>query len=170
MSNQTAEWFLLDEFQPGPGIYDDEDRPQWPIRSEDELRSILMDLSQHPPRLLCLHNLSNCVLGIGIGGEYAIVQCPTPPPDSSVLVAYANVLRATSTNYFRCGGIDTPFPPQHLLLVDEVIEIVVHFFRHQRLAPWVKWDRRYIDVAEPDKSPGDGNTLDPPDIGENICF
>ncbi len=172
MSDQTTEWLLLDEFQPSPSIYEDEDRPQWPIRSEKELRSTLMHFSQREPRMLSFRNSRGCVLGIGIGGGFAAVQCPANLPDGPILVAYANVVRAASNKLFRCEGIDTPFPPQNLLLADEVIEIVVHYYVHQVLAPWVKWHGRYIDVEEPEQDENEygGHVFDPPDTWDNSCF
>ena len=123
--------------------------------------------------MLSFRNSRGCVLGIGIGGGFAAVQCPANLPDGPILVAYANVgVRAASNKLFRCEGIDTPFPPQNLLLADEVIEIVVHYYVHQVLAPWVSGT---VDIStwkspSQDENEYGGHVFDPPGQLEISCF
>jgi hypothetical protein len=52
----------------------------------------------------------------------------------------ANEPRAKDPVEFQFEGSPCGYWPKNLVPIEEAIEIIVHFFKTQELAGWVKWE------------------------------
>jgi Immunity protein Imm1 len=132
-------WELVDVFAPitDPGI-SDEDYPRIPVEHETQLRHELLHLAGERPRIIFLTHSSGNSLMIGIGGPFAAVQYSRS--NGSAKVAVANEIRAKGPIEFQFEGSQSGYWPKNLISLEDAVEIVVHFFRTQELAGWIKWD------------------------------
>lgn len=150
MKGQIPEWILLDTFLPAPSVYEEEDRPFQVIRSERQLRQLLSEYQSKNPRILSLSRNDDSgrvtALGVAIGGLFGAVQCSNGVPVQRILIARVNLPYTDSERSYVCEGVETPFSPRTLFPAGDVIEIVVHYFLHQELAPWVEWRDRLTDT------------------------
>ena len=62
-----------------------------------------------------------------------------PPSAENFKTAVAPTVRATTAIEFACEGSVSGFRPEHVWPAEEVIEVVVHYFKQHRLPEWVSW-------------------------------
>ncbi len=110
------------------------------IPGEAELRQELDRHRRLEPGIVSLQSPTGAALQIGIGGPFAAVRWYENPHTSEKtrdLLADGNYC-ATRVD-FLAEGDTIAFWPEHLMPVDQVVEIAMYFFKHERLPDWIAW-------------------------------
>ena len=132
-----AAWQLVDGREP---VDRPEDFPTDLISTEPELRCHLDQLRKLEPGIISLSSPTGEALQIGIGGLYAALRWyPNPHGSAPSRDILADRTYCSGRVDFRAEGDSIAFRPEHLMPVDHVIEMVLYFFKHQRLPDWVAW-------------------------------
>jgi hypothetical protein len=130
-----AAWRLTDGRDPADGP---EDFPAKAIANESELRQELDRLRHLTPAIVSFTSPAGDALQIGIGGPFAGMRWyqSVSGPSREVL---ADRSYCSGRIDFASEGDSIAFWAEQLMPVDQVIDIAVYFFRHQRLPDWVAW-------------------------------
>ncbi|SRR5260370_11426828 len=132
-----AEWHLTDGREPADGP---EEFPSVVIESENQLRDELHRLQKLEPGIVALNGPAEKAIQIGIGGPVAGIryyEAPKKSPRFRVVLADRPCCEKQVD--FLAEGDTVAFFPESLFAVEEAIEIVVHFFKHQELPDSVSW-------------------------------
>ena len=132
-----GEWRLFDETSPLRDF--DDDHPSIVIESEEQLRTELESWRLREPSVICLVSPKGERLQIGIGGPYCGMRWTKPPTRENLKMPVAEPKLVEHGIEFRWQGQEMGFRPQYVLSVDQVIPIVLHFFKTHSLADWVTW-------------------------------
>jgi hypothetical protein len=149
------EWQLIDFLNP---LEDDqEEAPRLVVRSEEQLREQLKRLQQRRPAMIALISPQDERLDFGIGGPWSGVQWTKPPYSENLRIAIAANAQVQSGIEFACEGSVSGFRPEHVLPVENVIEIVVFFFKHHRLPEWIPWLEWNAKTGQKNMTPAKGS-------------
>lgn len=113
--------------------------PRIPVVSVDQLRTLLVSLSEQEPGFVELESATSGLLQLGIGGRFACAQFTTRDEKPRYLSAKPRIIHATNDVEFSCGGTPTPIPSELCLSFEEVIKIAEHFFETGNRDPNVEW-------------------------------
>ena len=130
-------WRLVDGRDP---VDHPDDFPVKTIASEAELRTELDRLGRLDPGIVILQSPSGQSLQVGIGGSFVGLrwyQNPETSEQSRDLLA--DEVCCSERVDFRAEGDSIAFWPEHLMPLDEGIDIAVYFYHHLRLPEWVAW-------------------------------
>ena len=130
-------WRLIDGRDP---VDTPNDFPARVISADSGLRQEMDRLRKIEPGIVSLESPNGEALQIGIGGPFAGLRWYQNPhsagPSRDLL---ADRPYCSSRVDFMAEGDTIAFWPEHLMPVDQVIEIVVYFFNNRRLPEWVAW-------------------------------
>jgi hypothetical protein len=143
MTNNHLTWKLIDRSEPAWN-YPYEDFPSVAINDETSLRNQLASYARGKPVMLLLHGTSFGKLSLGLGGPFGVVvflQGVSLPR----MYAYADPIIANREMEFDDEGLRNSFPPGHLLATEDVINVVLHFYKTGKLASWIKWGPQIFD-------------------------
>ena len=113
--------------------------PRISLVSVEQLRTMLIPLSEREPGFVELESPTTGLLQLGIGGKFACAQLTTHDDKPRYLAAKARTPRANSDVEFMCGGTPTPIAPELCLSPMEIISIAEHFFRTGDRDPNFEW-------------------------------
>jgi hypothetical protein len=131
-----GKWQLADCMNPVEKM---EDTPVIAIQSEEQLREELNRMRARKPGIVFLLSPENERLELGIGGPFAGIRWMKPPSEKFFKEAVADRIYSPEPIEFSAEGSDTPFFPEHLFPVEEIIEAAAYFFNHHRLPGWITW-------------------------------
>jgi hypothetical protein len=133
-----ADWRLIDGRYPADH---DDALPAKAIESEFELVQELDRLRELEPGIFTLNSPTGEALQIGIGGPLAGLRWFENPQTSvNSRDVLADRPSCPGRVDFHAEDEEVPFWPEHLLPVEQAIDIVVFFFTNQRLPDWVAWE------------------------------
>jgi hypothetical protein len=132
-----ADWRLLDGRNP---VESPDDFPAQTISCDVELRRELDRLRKLQPAIVSLQSPKDEALQIGIGGPVAAIRWFRDPKNSELCRdVLANCPYGSDRVDFLSEGDTIAFWPEHLMPIDHAVDIIVSFFKHERLPEWVSW-------------------------------
>jgi hypothetical protein len=130
-------WCLVDGRDP---VDRPDDFPTKPISGETELRQELDRRRHLEVGIVSLQSPTGEALQIGIGGPFAGLRWfENPHSSEKSRDLLADGPYCSTRVDFLAEGDTIAFWPEHLMPVDQVVEIAVYFFKHARLPDWVAW-------------------------------
>lgn len=129
-------WILYDQTEP---VEDEAQFPRTAIGSAQELRDQLQHWARRKPGTALLESPEGDYLEMWLGGPWAGVAWTKPPASIHNASALANTPCTTAPVQFRDQGMPTHHRVEDLFPVDEVIDIVLHYYQTQQLACWIPW-------------------------------
>lgn len=119
--------------------------PATPLRSKDELRSVLRGLLSGEPRIFDAVSPEGTTLQLGLGGPYACAQFLKTIPGEvgapPTFMARTATCSAPGEVEFLIAATPSPIPPEYCLSPEEALRTTEFFFESGNLDPATKWDR-----------------------------
>jgi hypothetical protein len=146
MSNYAAEhWFLTDSSEPRNG-----EISIIPVQNERDLDAKVRGLMQPGyPSVITLNSSNVVAIRIGLGDDYGFVQYYEHDSPAHSHMAVAPKMRADEEIEFYDQGAGEPIWPENLLPMEQVIAVVLEFYRTAALPTSVEWaDRVWKDEGE----------------------
>jgi hypothetical protein len=135
MTDGKSQWRLVDCYAPVDG---DDESPSFPINSQSDLRRELLRLAKEKPRIAELYSASsNEGLRVGIGGPYAGLAWIKLP--SIKMLTTSHIITDQVLVEFSMQGQPCALSPDEVHTPDQIIEIVCHYFTHQKMPEGLVW-------------------------------
>ena len=119
------------------------DRIEYEVSEEKELRDLLYNLVKKESRVVILEIPNVGIFTLGVGLPYGFVQY-SKSGDPPYLVASDNgnaeVIDLDDEIEFDANGTPTPIPKRLCLPYDRIVDIIIHFFISHDLPRFVKWE------------------------------
>lgn len=112
------------------------------VSNEKELSNILNNLSNQEAQVVIAEFSNMGVFTIGIGMPYGFVKYSQgDEPPYLVALADKNTLKSNPNDEveFITGGTPTPIEKAYCLALEQVVEIMTHYFQNKELPQFVKW-------------------------------
>jgi hypothetical protein len=143
-TKNSATWRLLDARLP---LMPGRDYPTTVIDNAGTLQRELGRWAKGRPGILILKNPTGEMLLVGLGGPVGIVES-VRPPNGSHRIAWTDTPYSADSIEFQMEGLGAPFHPRHLLPMEKVIDIVLHYYTFHQLPNWIKWGPRTLEDAQ----------------------
>jgi hypothetical protein len=151
-----SRWYLVDGRAP---LEEDQEHPRIVVSSEEQLRQELRRLGGLKPAMIGLLSPDGDHLDLALGGPYAgMWWWPSEPggKHAGSRIAISRTPSSPTTLEFIAEGEATPFEPEELFPVEDVIEAAAFFFREQRLPEWLTWRQWNPATKQWDTIPSSG--------------
>jgi hypothetical protein len=116
-----------------------EDLPRVVIQSEGHLRAELERLRDRDPAILALEGPIAQGLQFGLGGAYAGIRWGEHPVSNRTGTVLADRVYSEHRIDFASEESTIAFWQDELIPVERAIEVIVSFYKTQRLPSWIAW-------------------------------
>ena len=130
-------WSLTDYFGPAH-TNDTEDPVAMPVVSVSQLRRVLKQLGDLPPRVVYLTG-GDRMLRVGIGGPFGGFAIQGEDL-ANYRLALARTVTATEAVDFTYWCQPCQLRPEHLFVTHELIELLVGYIETGAFPEWLGWD------------------------------
>jgi hypothetical protein len=131
----NSDWRLVDYHKP---IDDEGQYPEHRIRSDNDLRDLLMSMIDGPARIVELYAPHNQCLRIGIGGNVAGVAWIKLPLIQTLLNTHPEAIVSV---VFEIQGQPSALQSDELHRPEAILDLACYFYLHSRLPDALEWRR-----------------------------
>ncbi len=111
------------------------------ISSEKELKDLLYKILSKEPSVFIIDIPNNGIFTLGIGRPYGFIQYSrSDEPPYLIALNETFLENYTDDIEFDSGGTPTPISIRQCLPYDQVVDILVYCFNHQKLPDNVIWE------------------------------